>query len=247
MRHVTSVHSRVCRERSTPRAIRSRVRGSSPRVQGTPWLHSGLRFSSRFIPACAGNAHAYSRIISSPYGSSPRVQGTLYRRLRNSISHRFIPACAGNAWSPRLLHCPSPVHPRVCRERSSSETAAASPGGSSPRVQGTLRQLRFRWPTCRFIPACAGNANRPFQSRSQFAVHPRVCRERGLVHDEVALRRGSSPRVQGTRWSTFRPRLYSRFIPACAGNAVALADSWLASSVHPRVCRERSSMLCPCL
>ena len=113
--------------------------------------------------------------------------------------------------------------------------------GSSPRVRGT--------------PTPSRNASRIA------SVHPRVCGERRPAPGRQPGRRGSSPRVRGTHARARRRLLRDRFIPACAGNALAnwLLD-WLAdgssprvrgtprwrcgrtrkSPVHPRVCGERA-------
>ena len=113
----STVHPRVCGERSTRVRIFESECGSSPRLRGTP-VHRGLTMSwTRFIPAFAGNAHGgrwangvmavhprvcgeRSSMMHCPVriaGSSPRLRGT--RRARLCLGHliRFIPAFAGNA------------------------------------------------------------------------------------------------------------------------------------------------------
>ena len=154
-------------------------------------------------------------------GSSPRVRGTLGGRLRARWHCRFIPACAGNAGRiPRTRRDP-PVHPRVCGERIPRTAGARRDAGSSPRVRGTpLRRTRGAWRK-RFIPACAGNA--------------------GTGRPAEPLRFGSSPRVRGTLHRDQRDRPAARFIPACAGNASKRVFAPSRSTVHPRVCGERSS------
>ena len=50
----------------------------------------------------------------------------------------------------------------------------------------------------RFIPACAGNSDRPVSFPVDVPVHPRVC---GEQYSSVPVRsdaHGSSPRVRGT-------------------------------------------------
>ncbi len=92
---------------------------------------------------------------------------------------------------------------------------------------------------CRFIPACAGNAQERPRLSHRPAVHPRVCGERGTGVFTSGGYRGSSPRVRGTPrqrgWIQFR----FRFIPACAGNASRTRSHAGTDTVHPRVCGER--------
>ena len=94
---VSTVHPRVCGERFVGQPLVAGVAGSSPRMRGTLRILGRYRNSHRFIPAYAGNAVFPSF----------------------SVGHlRFIPAYAGNAMQCLHVHLSSPVHPRVCGERS---------------------------------------------------------------------------------------------------------------------------------
>ena len=201
--------------------------------------------SLRFIPACAGNAHAMSTPHLSAIGSSPRVRGT--RPRTTSASRR------------------STVHPRVCGERLSRRAVQNTNGGSSPRVRGThLRAVRSRCgqrfipacagnaikperttTPCRFIPACAGNARGKRGAVRCAAVHPRVCGERTRSKGQTDPHNGSSPRVRGTPRIVGERHGLRRFIPACAGNAGTVSAEELRQQVHPRVCGERPLPGCP--
>ena len=132
------------------------------------------------------------------HGSSPRVRGTLRARTRPHEDPRFIPACAGNT-------TPSCSITDMC-------------AGSSPRVRGTLEYLWVSVARRRFIPACAGNTPEAYLGTSPFAVHPRVCGEHAIRPQITHAKRGSSPRVRGTRRSTFL--------------------LGMMPTVHPRVCGE---------
>ena len=90
--------------------------------------------------------------------------------------------------------------------------------GSSPRVRGTHRAVRFFGRVRRFIPACAGNTHGGCRRAIPRSVHPRVCGEHSAVR-----RRGA--------WGP-------RFIPACAGNTPRRPSTGLRTTVHPRVCGE---------
>ena len=172
-------------------------------------------------------------------GSSPHVRGTRARQRRGLATFRFIPACAGNATTWPTGRGGSPVHPRMCGERSSQRSIASLNVGSSPHVRGTpacrARPARRR----RFIPACAGNASRSPTPRSPSAVHPRMCGERNPGATMPGLSSGSSPHVRGTLGIGQRHCHPPRFIPACAGNAAMTSSCNRSKSVHPRMCGER--------
>ena len=231
---------RVCGERCQQVCQRFCDVGSSPRVRGTPNVRVRVSVERRFIPACAGNAGSARAAEQLPavhprvcgererarsesrrdLGSSPRVRGTRDDLRRGERQIRFIPACAGNASPPAGAKVSAPVHPRVCGERPTTSTAICASFGSSPRVRGTLPRVYHGRTVQRFIPACAGNAFRFRRRAASRSVHPRVCGERVSSLISVKKNGGSSPRVRGTRRISTRSRSGSRFIPACAGNAL---------------------------
>ena len=214
-------------------------RGSSPRVRGTVSSVIIRNRQQRFIPACAGNScsglpdpdhqSVHPRVCGEqfkfrdPYikrsGSSPRVRGTGWFVVQVDLCRRFIPACAGNRLSRIRGIRYSAVHPRVCGEQSGLVEQNLFSGGSSPRVRGTARWPMARWPSCRFIPACAGNSAVPASGRSPVPVHPRVCGEQPLFDSNASGSNGSSPRVRGTVIEDHSKSMVRRFIPACAGNS----------------------------
>ena len=236
----TSVHPRVCGERSSfPRSPRSKA-GSSPRVRGTVVFPPGRLSEWRFIPACAGNgslqlsldfhASVHPRVCGErsitklraqkEVGSSPRVRGTVNVIFGHRPSHRFIPACAGNGPSAPSGLPACPVHPRVCGERTPKVMRETNRPGSSPRVRGTVVGLNASGDAVRFIPACAGNGFRVAHPTSRVPVHPRVCGERRLFLRFALYSLGSSPRVRGTVLDDRDTWGRGRFIPACAGNGL---------------------------
>ena len=132
------VHPRVCGERMR-RDTKDPMRfGSSPRVRGTAQGSNPECAILRFIPACAGNGArpstttaaaavhprvcgertCHRRCRAPNCGSSPRVRGTVTTPVGRKTTRRFIPACAGNGRGCRVHSRNSPVHPRVCGERS---------------------------------------------------------------------------------------------------------------------------------
>ena len=230
----------MCRERLVASYPRSRYAGSSPRVRGTLATRPPTESRCRFIPACAGNAalsrgspralsvhprvcgerHGSSYRCASCIGSSPRVRGTPLDQAGPRDRRRFIPACAGNANTSQTSASGLAVHPRVCGERIGAGRMILPSSGSSPRVRGTPLQDWPSRPRHRFIPACAGNAYHPHSPISSAPVHPRVCGERLSQQGAQPLLAGSSPRVRGTHLNFALHSANTRFIPACAGNAV---------------------------
>ncbi len=217
------VHPRVCGERLPDHKLARLTSGSSPRVRGTRYARPSIRPPSRFIPACAGNAR-------------PGASG--------AASSAVHPACAGNASTAAAMPNSSPVHPRVCGERSDPLTSTRTGIGSSPRVRGTRQGSRRMGSQVRFIPACAGNAVPRPPGWHPPPVHPRVCGERGTACQRTTSGGGSSPRVRGTHRQHPSRFGQDRFIPACAGNARPRASPGPSTTVHPRVCGERTA---PCM
>ena len=91
----------------------------------------------------------------------------------------------------------------------------------------------------RFIPACAGNAYVPESQINAIAVHPRMRGERIFCKLILPIKHGSSPHARGTHLSRNHARIPSRFIPACAGNAVTDCVFCRVVTVHPRMRGER--------
>ena len=150
-------HPRVCGEHPFRAGVHAAVRGSSPRVRGTPRGRAAGRPRGGIIPACAGNTSTavswilwiwdHPRVCGEHYvpviaaynltGSSPRVRGTQLGDECQKKHAGIIPACAGN--TPMRL------------------TMFHTQSGSSPRVRGTPGRSRPRTPAAGIIPACAGN------------------------------------------------------------------------------------------
>ena len=172
-----AVHPRRCGEHFIQPPQRSTNTGSSPQVRGTHNIVSGFLNHLRFIPAGAGNTHAFS-ICGLPisvhprrcgehqkanalpqlhYGSSPQVRGTPFIWIAARHQIRFIPAGAGNTMPDVKNTTPNPVHPRRCGEHVGALGLGGYTGGSSPQVRGTRRPEARQGFAGRFIPAGAGN------------------------------------------------------------------------------------------
>ena len=168
----------------------------------------------------------------------PRACGEhCFRRASVAICSRFIPARAGNTGCDSRRPTVDAVHPRACGEHSRTRRFITHCAGSSPRVRGT-----------RMRSQC---------DRHRVTVHPRACGEH--IADGAALdligrfiparagntqtlstrpsrRRGSSPRVRGTRSGArgraFHPSVHPR---ACGEHAGADAVMRLILGSSPRV------------
>ena len=112
--------------------------------------------------------------------------------------------------------------------------------GSSPHARGTLAVVPLDPVVVRFIPACAGNADRKTRWMSASPVHPRIRGERRAERGRTGSLGGSSPHARGTRHEDDYVQRTLRFIPACAGNAHALHPRNAPTTVHPRMRGERS-------
>ncbi len=234
-----TVQPRVCGERRSCRFRKPRCSGSAPRVRGTRFARAFVLISSRFSPACAGNAMNFFQLafelavqprvcgervlIAVPAqrvaGSAPRVRGTRANSRAICSSIRFSPACAGNAMPKHACKPIMAVQPRVCGERRSKCSVECFVAGSAPRVRGTRDGTRAILLSQRFSPACAGNATLPTSLGKRLAVQPRVCGERSAASTCTFGVDGSAPRVRGTPWAFTHCPMISRFSPACAGNA----------------------------
>ena len=192
------VHPRACGERRHVESEPLRAFGSSPRVRGTALLQITVAQRLRFIPARAGNGLGRDQPAERADGSSPRVRGTGRHAKHYRNIHRFIPARAGNGDARASSARSIAVHPRACGERIGDLYHFGLPGGSSPRVRGTVESQRCHAENRRFIPARAGNGQ-----LAQLRAHSCA---------------GSSPRVRGTGLTFADASLSCRFIPARAGN-----------------------------
>ena len=222
-----AVHPRACGEHLFIVRRRLFVRGSSPRLRGTPDGNDDAKGRARFIPAPAGNTrlttstlgalpvhpracgeHFLASVVTQrQFGSSPRLRGTQTTNRLYSYLRRFIPAPAGNT-SPFLIrYFRYPVHPRACGEHERLSRTAPTALGSSPRLRGTHDIASSFGETYRFIPAPAGNTAMAPSMASCRAVHPRACGEHVWKTEARWDFVGSSPRLRGTQNGLGTPRL----------------------------------------
>ena len=239
VRRPHAVHPRMRGERPTVCVRTRNPCGSSPHARGTHIKPLFAFATTRFIPACAGNADAALldqdrrsvhprmrgercvgvRSAARARGSSPHARGTRARFRKTAADIRFIPACAGNAAHSGNGVYKMAVHPRMRGERHGPPETACPCDGSSPHARGTRLHRPTRGSATRFIPACAGNAGSCGTGFSGPSVHPRMRGERTVDADVLCRRAGSSPHTRGTLDHQHGKGQVLRFIPAYAGNA----------------------------
>ena len=210
-----------------------------PARAGNATVEDGKKIAQTVHPRAGGERRPADCPGLVPNGSSPRGRGTPRLFVCHSVVSRFIPARAGNALPALGTDDRFPVHPRAGGERTLPGSTMVSAVGSSPRGRGTLSRPRRGLIYCRFIPARAGNAVFWCGVWPFLTVHPRAGGERIRVESRIRRIAGSSPRGRGTRARRSGFRALRRFIPARAGNAVAVKVRVGPRPVHPRAGGER--------
>ena len=141
----------------------------------------------------------------------------------------------------RTCRPPCRDHPRVCGEHRQPAQTTLRKRGSSPRMRGTHRHRRAGRTPFGIIPAYAGNTNELVELVVLKGDHPRVCGEHRPVMGRAAHRRGSSPRMRGTRCGARERQDIGGIIPAYAGNTGVRFESAALGRDHPRVCGEHTA------
>ena len=212
-------------------------------------------------PHACGEHHPLPYRNGSRPGSSPRLWGTPERTLFVLTFDRFIPTPVGNTSGKPLYSRPQPVHPHACGEHrskpkiwrrrtvhphacgehDSATLAQGSHVGSSPRLWGTLLDLRIGEPLFRFIPTPVGNTHPDASTETERPVHPHACGEHCVNGSVFCSLSGSSPRLWGTlSWFAFSI-FPVRFIPTPVGNTRPGRQTDPSEPVHPHACGEHSS------
>ena len=115
--------------------------------------------------------------------------------------------------------------------------------GSSPRMRGTRGYQDGARTEAGLIPTYAGNTHNVDNVLSVLWAHPHVCGEH-LPSPSASLDDwGSSPRMRGTRCTTFWDLAGVGLIPTYAGNTHCGIGAESVMWAHPHVCGEHSSIL----
>ena len=180
VRKARKVHPRVCGGSLDDCADDQAPSGTSPRVRGKPYMMHPSTVNGGYIPACAGEALRRIIAVRTPsvhprvcggspnrprrgrlnMGTSPRVRGKPSQDRSRMTTKGYIPACAGEARRPSGASRTDAVHPRVCGGSRSTAKPATKSRGTSPRVRGKPKGVRVTEREIRYIPACAGEAER---------------------------------------------------------------------------------------
>ena len=155
--YYTRDHPRVCGEHTILMSARVSMRGTSPRMRGTPSKFHGMMRIVGDHPRVCGE-HRFARfVVDFSQGSSPRMRGTHDAARAKHITLGIIPAYAGNTMACRPFLRPIRDHPRVCGEHSSNVMIFGVGAGSSPRMRGTPTRPCTSSVRSGIIPAYAGN------------------------------------------------------------------------------------------
>ncbi len=106
--------------------------------------------------------------------------------------------------------------------------------GLSPLSRGTGLALILECRDVRFIPALAGNRPPSTSGQAVTSVYPRSRGEQSDAPAAGNLTSGLSPLSRGTDDLSGQTNVARRFIPARAGNRVALRHLGLIIAVYPR-------------
>ena len=155
------------------------------------------------------------------FGSSPRMRGTPPMSRPSSLPARLIPTYAGNTVSAGNAAAGCAAHPHVCGEHIRMPSANGPQIGSSPRMRGTLQQVKVGFLIVRLIPTYAGNTNRYRTGIASSSAHPHVCGEHPTTCVSTPPSSGSSPRMRGTPSADYGDVGGHGLIPTYAGNTCA--------------------------
>jgi len=147
-----------------------------------------------------------------------------------------IPACAGEPYLPAPECWGYRVYPRVCGGARQESGTGAADKGLSPRVRGSLVNVKRFWMATRSIPACAGEPSGGGLGKGKQGVYPRVCGGAQKFRVRTVTPTGLSPRVRGSHVMRIWQGGAGRSIPACAGEPTARVEYGTLERVYPRVC-----------
>ena len=158
-----------------------------------------VSFSTGAHPHVCGEHLPAGQEAMARAGSSPRMRGTLGATRRLMMAGGLIPTYAGNTFFLALLSRRWRAHPHVCGEHGHNNLKPSATAGSSPRMRGTPRGKSKRRVGMGLIPTYAGNTLATSDSPQVVWAHPHVCGEHARRCSLRPNRRGSSPRMRGTR------------------------------------------------
>ena len=212
------VHPHACGEHTMLPVHGDNVRGSPPRMWGTPQQPSPHCRTHRFTPTHVGNTMPSALTVFFPSvhphacgehgalrpyghsknGSPPRMWGTQLEIRSTDILSRFTPTHVGNTTGDNCGRRSRPVHPHECGEHLNRPCATNWLSGSPPRMWGTLLRRSKSSDNLRFTPTHVGNTVCSVCRYARLTVHPHACGEHTQLTSLRRLRNGSPPRMWGT-------------------------------------------------
>ena len=209
---------------------------SIPACAGEPVCIHRTRRADWVYPRVCGGTRLIVSGVNTVRGLSPRVRGNLSNGISRAETVRSIPACAGEpAWRSRTRNVIR-VYPRVCGGTGFNGEGVITLDGLSPRVRGNRGAADARRQHDGSIPACAGEPRGHHARRPTRRVYPRVCGGTDGKTIQYYLDKGLSPRVRGNPTTDCAAPLWTRSIPACAGEPSGTTVNITNQKVYPRVC-----------
>ena len=164
------------------------------------------------------------------------MRGKLPKRYPAARRHRIIPAHAGQTGTLPGRWSVSSDHPRACGANLRRSLRTAKMFGSSPRMRGKHKHAGSITPNPRIIPAHAGQTYAAAHEPAPLADHPRACGANKPFNAQRERQHGSSPRMRGKPGPTGLTLLFTRIIPAHAGQTEQSQPTCGQYPDHPRAC-----------
>ena len=168
------------------------------------------------------------------------MRGKVRRGIHSIADRGITPACAGKSVAVGHRAAGQEDHPRVCGEKSLSNTRGSMVEGSPPRVQGKEAHLEKLQRQLGITPACAGKRGSIRKQNGTVRDHPRVCGEKVRRLARIINCNGSPPRVRGKAKRITVPSASVGITPACAGKSIWHPTPETPRWDHPRVCGEKT-------
>ena len=145
------------------------------------------------------------------------MRGSLEIRSPSLQGLGIIPAHAGLTYSNLLGNLSDRDHPRACGAHNKHPEEFTMQSGSSPRMRGSPDCTAMSRQSVGIIPAHAGLTQASQATNEPSWDHPRACGAHVYVGISSGRRKGSSPRMRGSRDVVARCLHRTGIIPAHAG------------------------------
>ena len=154
----------------------------------------------------------------------------------------ITPAYAGKSFLPTTRQKFGRDHPRLCGEKPNSPWIDFLSVGSPPPMRGKVAPLGQGVLHFRITPAYAGKRRMKPLASYGTRDHPRLCGEKPILEQSVAIDEGSPPPMRGKAMLYIDQPATFRITPAYAGKSadrqVVIVRQW----DHPRLCGEKPAL-----